>query len=138
MTRHPDWERRLARALADHAAREAGWGRSDCWTVACDVHRAVTGKALLPYLRRYSSETGGYRLFRKHGFETVEDALASALERRPVLTAQRGDIGTIERNGVVACCIFTALGAQVRSAPGSPGPWDYYPVTAARAAFRVG
>lgn len=135
MTRRPDWEQRLKHAVQKHVEIEPAWGRSDCFIFACDAFKAVTGETLLPALRRYRSEKGGVRLFRKHGFGTVEEALASALERRPVLSAMRGDLGVVERDGVMACCVFTANGATVRI--NDPRGFEHWRVTDVKSAFRV-
>lgn len=88
------------------------------------------------HLRRYRSEAGGYRLFRKHGFKTIEDALGSVLEPCAVLTARRGDLGVVERDGVLACCVVTAMGAMVRVDHGRG--FEYWPQDAMKTAFRVG
>lgn len=135
MTRHHDWEQRLKVAVQKHAEIEPAWGRSDCFIFACDAFKAVTGKTLLPALRRYRSEAGGYRLFRKHGFETVEMALASELEWKPILSAMRGDLGVVERAGVIACCVFTGNGATVRI--NNPPGFEHWPVTDVKSAFGV-
>ena len=136
MTRHPDWEQRLKAAVQKHIEMEPAWGRSDCFMFACDAYKAVIGETLLPDLRRYRSEAGGYRLFRRHGFKTVEDALGSVLDPCAVLTARRGDLGVVERDGVMACCVVTAMGAMVRVDHGRG--FEYWPQDAMKTAFRVG
>lgn len=144
MTRHPDWERRLNRAVQKHAEMDGQWGKSDCWSLGCDAFRAVTGRALLPHLRRYYSEKSGYRLFRKHGFETVGEALASVLPVRSRLSAMRGDLATIMREGVESCGAVTSLGLAVKTIYGDPetatitrAAVEYFPVTDIHRAFRV-
>lgn len=136
MTRHRNWEQRLKGVIQTHLEIEPAWGRSDCFIFACDAYGAVTGETLLPALRRYRSEAGGYRLFRKHGFETVEQALASVLPQRPALTAMRGDLGVVERNGVKACCVVVAAGAIVRVDHGAG--FEYWQQDAMTTAFKVG
>lgn len=113
--RHPEWESRLNGVVAKHQALPGEWGVSDCWTLSMDAVEAVQGKRILPKLSRYKSEAAGYRVFAKAGFKTVEEALASVLEPVPVLMAQRGDVGVIEREGVISSGVFTSAGFAVRT-----------------------
>lgn len=127
--RHPDWEKRLNAIVAKHQAYWDGhsepvvregqlpgeWGASDCWTLTMDAVEAVQGKRILSKLGKYRTEAAGYRVFAKAGFKTVEEALASVLERVPVLLAQRGDVGVIERDGVISSGVFTSAGFAVRT-----------------------
>lgn len=113
--RHPDWEKRLNAVVAKHQALPGGWGASDCWTLTMDAVEAVQGKRILSKLGKYKSEAAGYRVFAKAGFKTVEEALASVLEPVPVLRAQRGDVGVIERDGVISSGVFTSAGFAVRT-----------------------
>ncbi|QKV17861.1 DUF6950 family protein [Oricola thermophila] len=140
--RRMDWEARLKAVIAKHIAAPGKWGRSDCWCMACDAYKAVTGKALLPHLRKYSSEAGGYRLFKKHGFSTVGEALASVLPEVNRLSAMRGDLATIIRDGVESCGVVTSRGLEVKTLYGegrtiTHSAVEVYPVTAINKAFRV-
>lgn len=133
MTRVPNWEDRLNAVVATHQAMPGGWGTSDCWTLAMDAVEAVTGSRILEHLSSYKTETGGYRVFRKHGFETVEQALASVLEPVNRLSAQRGDLGVIERDGVISAGVFVSTGFAVRALDGVA----ILPVTDVKTAFKV-
>lgn len=113
--RHPEWESRLNAVVAKHQAMDGAWGVSDCWTLTMDAVEAVQGKRILSKLSRYKSEAAGYRVFAKAGFKTVEEALASVLDPVPVLMAQRGDVGVIERDGVISSGVFTSAGFAVRT-----------------------
>ncbi|CAD7023127.1 hypothetical protein REJC140_00102 [Pseudorhizobium endolithicum] len=113
--RHPDWEERLNAVVAKHQALPGEWGKSDCWTLTMDAIRAVRGQGILTKLGKYKSEAAGYRVFAKAGFKTVEEALASVLEPVPVLMAQRGDVGVIERDGIISSGVFTSAGFAVRT-----------------------
>ena len=91
-------------------------------------------RKLLPALRRYRSERAGYKLFRKHGFETVGEALASELETINRFRAGRGDLCTIERDGVEACGLVCADGVRVKALGRG---FDLYSLTDIKRAFRV-
>lgn len=142
LTRRADWDRRLPRVIAQHRDAAPAWGVSDCWTLMLDGVEAVTGEKIFPKLRRYKSEAGGYRLFAKLGFSTVEDALASAFEPVGVLSAQRGDVGVIEREGLISCGVFDAEGLAVKTLYGNGktilrGDLRHFPVTQVKTAFKV-
>lgn len=143
MTRHPDWERRLNAVIERHRDAPGEWGVSDCFMLSVEAHEAVTGVKLLPNLRRYRSEKAGYRLFAKHGFTAVGEALASVLEPCGRLSAMRGDLGTIERDGIESCGVVTAMGLAVKTLYGhgntiTSARLEYHPVTSITRAFRVG
>lgn len=119
------------------------WGVSDCWMLTMDAIEAVTGEPVLKHLRRYKTEVGGYRLFAKHGFTTVEEALASALQPVGRLSAQRGDVGVIERDGLISSGVFDAEGFVVKTLYGegrtvTHSDIRHFPITAVKAAFKVG
>ncbi|MAZ85873.1 MAG: hypothetical protein CML31_05625 [Rhizobiales bacterium] len=133
VTRHLEWEKRLNGVLETYRDLPGDWGVSDCWIMATDAYLAVTGETLLPELRQYRSEKAGYRLFAKHGFTTVGQALASELEAVNRLKAKRGDLCTIERDSVEACGVIMARGVAVKSLTGL----DFYPLTEIKQAFRV-
>jgi hypothetical protein len=150
MTRGPDWQERLTAVVAKHQAMDGAWGASDCWTLTMDAVEAVRGKRILTKLRRYKSEAAGYRLFAKAGFKTVEEALASVLEPVPVLMAQRGDVGVIERDGVISSGVFTSAGFAVRTIYGrtdtlggkrvetvTGSDVHFLPISAVKTAFQV-
>jgi hypothetical protein len=150
MTRVPDWQDRLNAVVAKHQAIDGAWGTSDCWTLTMDAVEAVQGKLILSKLRRYKSEAAGYRLFARAGFKTVEEALASVLEPVPVLMAQRGDVGVIERDGVISSGVFTSAGFAVRTIYGrtetvggkrvetiTGSDVQFLPVVAVKTAFQV-
>lgn len=143
LSRVPDWDRRLVRVVGEHIAAPGAWGSSDCWMMTMDAIEAVTGERVLKHLRRYKSEAGGYRLFARHGFTTVEQALASIFQPVGRLSAQRGDVGTIDRGGIISCGVFDAEGFAVKTLYGEGKTvthWDvrHFPVTDVKAAFKVG
>jgi hypothetical protein len=130
MKRVENWERALDEALEVHRKAAPIWGKSDCWCMALDCVKAVTGKDPWAGVRTYKTEAGAAKVLRKRGFETIEDALAAKFERVPILMAKRGDIGVYEGSAGV----FTGAGFAVRSLDGI----SMVPVTAVKTAFRVG
>ncbi|MDF1606948.1 hypothetical protein PZ897_02025 [Hoeflea sp. YIM 152468] len=132
------WEKCLKAIVERHRDLPGQWGVSDCWMLAVEAHEAVTGKKLAPKLRRYKTEKAGYKLFAKHGFTTVGEALAAHLPECPALMAQRGDLGLIERGGLESCGVVTSLGLAVKTLyDDGSSVLEYHPVTAMTRAFKV-
>lgn len=104
------WETRLNDVLSDAFEQEFSWGQNDCFMIARRVHKAVTGKALLSSIGRYSSERGGYKQFKKAGFGTLDAALSSVLKSGPVLEAKRGDIGLMDGGEHQVCVVCGSFG----------------------------
>lgn len=101
----------------------------------CDAIVAVTGKDPGKSIRgKYSTEIGAAKLLKRRKFDTVEDALAAAFTPVNRLQAQRGDVGTIEKNGVLAAGYVTEYGFAVKTERGL----IFYPQTEIRSAFKVG
>lgn len=145
MPRLPDWDRRLTAVTEKHMRAPGVWGESDCWIFTMEAIEAVTGERMLPALRRYKSERGGFRVFTKAGFFTLEETLGSVLQPVSPLRAQRGDVGTIDRFGITSCGVFTADGFAVKTILGDSktgavtgADFRFYPVTSVKAAFKVG
>jgi len=113
MTRRPDWELRLIAAIEKHMALPAKFGLSDCYMIADDAFVALTGERLYKGVR-YGTEAGAAKQLRRHGFETVEDAFRARLPEVGRLLAQRGDLGIVERDGVLSGGVFTSLGFMTR------------------------
>jgi hypothetical protein len=139
MNRLPDWESRLHAAIERHRLMVGAWGISDCWTCSMDAVEAITGQRVLLKLKGYKTEDGGYRLFARHGFKTVAEALASALPACGVLSAQRGDIAIVEGRNGLSCGPVTAAGIAVKTLyDDGSSALRFEPLTAAVAAFKVG
>lgn len=143
LTRVPGWDRALPLVIERHMALPGEWGVSDCWMLTMDAIEAVTGERVLKHLRRYKTEVGGYRLFAKHGFTTVEEALVSVLQPVGHLSAQRGDVGVIERDGLISSGVFDAEGFVVKTLYGegktvTHSDIRHFPITAVKVAFKVG
>lgn len=135
LTRLPDWDRRLARAVDRHAAIPGEWGTADCLLTCADVVDAVTGIDPAVDIRgRYKTEAGAVRLLRKRGYADVGEALAALFPVEAVLMAQRGDLGVVEREGRLTACFITTAGAAAKTEHGL----SFFPQTDLMAAFRVG
>lgn len=134
MARLSDWEKRLADCLARHQAAPAQWGVSDCYMMADDAVEAVTGARMYPEALGYSTERGAARKLKAHGFANVREAFAAKFREVPVLMAQRGDVGVIERDGQVAGGFVTAAGFATRA---HGGPVEFLPLRTVTAVFRV-
>lgn len=134
MARVSDWEKRLAECLAWHQAMEQAWGKSDCYMMADDAVEALTGHRMYPKALGYSTERGAARKLKAHGFADVGQAFAAKFAEVPVMMAQRGDIGVIERDGQMAGGLVTAAGFATRA---HGGPVEFLPLRMMTAAFRV-
>lgn len=132
------WEKRLKSTVERHRDMDGAWGKSECWVLAQDTYRAVTGEDLAPHLSGYKSEAGGYKLFARHGFKSVGEALAAYLPECPVLMVQRGDLGVIERGGLESCGVVMSTGLAVKTLyDDGSARLEFHPVTALTRAFKV-
>jgi hypothetical protein len=134
MTRVPGWEEALVRAIEKHTVLPFAWGISDCGYLATDCIEAITGKLPFKSFRGYKSEAGAAKKLLKAGFSDIGDLFASAYEAIAPAMAQRGDVGTIERDGKVGAAVVTSFGVAVKTEQGI----GYEPITALSQAFRVG
>jgi hypothetical protein len=135
LTRLPDWDRRLARVTEKHMALPGVWGESDCLLTVADAIEAVTGKDLAVRIRgKYSSEIGAAKLMRRRGCANVEEVLAKRFPPVGRLLAKRGDVGTVERQGVLAAGYITEYGMAVKTERGL----EFVPQTDIRSAYQVG
>ena len=135
LTRLPDWDRRLARVTEKHLASPAVWGESDCLMTVADAIEAVTGLDPAARIRgKYSSELGAAKLMRRRGCSTVEMVFDKLFHPVGRLLAQRGDVGTVERGGVIAAGYVTEYGFAVRTDRGL----EFLPQTDIRSAFKIG
>lgn len=99
--RLPDWELRLARAMAPHFKAKWQYGSCDCLIICLDAIEAVTGLDIYPEFRlSYTTEAGGVKLLKRKGFDNVEQLWEHTLDEIPIARAQRGDL----------CIIDTAYG----------------------------
>lgn len=133
MSRRPDWELRLNAAIEKHMALPAKFGLSDCYMIADDAFVAVTGHRLYKGVR-YGTEKGAAKQLRKHGFENVEEAFAARLPEVGRMLAHRGDLGVVDRDGVLSGGVFTSLGFMTRG----DDAVVFLPPMEVKTAFRVG
>ncbi|MCC5777844.1 hypothetical protein H7H48_02180 [Nitratireductor sp. B36] len=131
--RVPDWEKRLNEVIEKHMALPSEYGVSDCYLIPADAFEAITGEKLYPGVR-YKTEAGAGKQLRKRGFETVEDAFRARLPEIGRLMAQRGDLGVVERDGVISGGVFTSIGFATRG----ERSLEFLPATEVKTAFQVG
>ncbi len=137
LTRLPDWDRRLAKVTARHLQEPSEWGAADCLLKACDAIEAVTGVDLAKKIRgKYTTELGAAKLLRRKGCDNVEQLLEQYFEPVGRLMAQRGDVVTVEDNGIIAAAFITEYGVAIATPKGT----SFRPQTSPtiRKAFRVG
>lgn len=136
--RQSDWEDRLAAAIAKHQALPSEYGVSDCFLIADDGVEACMGKRMTELagqapLGSYESEAGATKRMRERGFTSVEEVFAAVFTDVPILLAQRGDLGVIEREGQRIGGVFTAIGFFTRFQSGPV----FLPVDQVVRAFKV-
>ncbi|MDP9809347.1 hypothetical protein J2W42_002195 [Rhizobium tibeticum] len=133
MTRLSGWEKRLNAVVAKHQALPSEYGVSDCYLISDDGVEAVTGERMFPDALGYKTEAGAAKKLRQHGFETVRDAFAAKFEEISPVMAQRGDIGVIDRHGVLSGGLFTSIGFMTRGIDAV----EFLPASAVAYAFKV-
>lgn len=129
----PDWEKRLNEVIEKHMALPSEFGVSDCYLIPAHAFEAITGEPLYEGVR-YKTEAGAGKQLRKRGFETVEDAFRARLPEIGRLMAQRGDLGVVERDGVISGGVFTIIGFATRGERSV----EFLPATEVKTAFQVG
>lgn len=115
--RKAGWEKRLRETVEKHMASESEYGVSDCLIIALDAIEAVTGEDPYPpskFDRVYSDERGALRCLVKAGFKSVDEVLAAKFSEIPTSMAQRGDVGVVDIDGMIAAGVFTQLGFMSR------------------------
>lgn len=133
IVRVPDWEKRLNEVVERHMDLPSQFGVSDCWMIPADAFEAITGEKLYRGIR-YKTEAGAAKQLRKRGFETVEDAFRARLPEIGRLSARRGDLGVVERDGAISGGVVTNIGFVTRG----EGSVLILPITEIKTAFRVG
>ena len=94
MNRIKGWESRLARVIADAAAKPYVLGEHDCFRVACSAVEALTGVDYWADWGKYTTKREAMRLLASRGARTFEDAFTWLFKTDPVpaVQARRGDI----------------------------------------------
>ncbi len=94
--RRPDWEFRLARALAAYRTEPFSWGRHDCCMAAANVVLEMTGSDLAWRFRgKYDSAMGAFRTISHFGgLNLLAHGIAweRGLAECDVRSARRGDV----------------------------------------------
>lgn len=135
--RLPDWDRRMAVVATRHMREPQEWGKSDCITRVADIVEALTGFDPAADIRgKYTTPEGAAKLMRRRKCDNVEQLLEKYFEPVGRLKAQRGDLVTVEDDGVIAAAYVTEYGVAVSTARGT----FFRPQTSdsIRKAFKVG
>ncbi len=147
MVRPPDWQSRMASALAERRKASFVWGHHDCVAFASCIAEAICGIDFMSAFHgRYKTKIGAYRILKKYaggGLEegTVKLAAEFGLLEIVPRMAQRGDIvlaeipiGAYEDN-VTVDSIGVCLGERIAFA--GPQGFVQIPIVKARRAWRV-
>lgn len=112
MTRHPQWEARLAAFIAENRERAHAYGSFDCLVgLSAGGVEAVTGEDYAKGHRgKYKSAASATRYLVTLGFDSPAAFLDSLFEEKPIGFAKRGDL--------VLCDLSAFEGPQ----PLYPGP----------------
>ncbi len=136
LERLPDWDRQLAKMTEKHLAEPFSWGQSDCLLAAADAVLAVTGFDPAEDIRgKYDTALGAIRLMKKRKSANVEEVLMKLFPQiKKKLTAQRGDLVTINEGDQAVAGYITTQGVFVRQENGNV----FLPQTSIKMAFKVG
>jgi len=97
MTRLENWPSRLAQVIEAASGRPFSWGDADCYCLAGDAVRAVTGEdPMAPHRGRYRTRQGALARLKRHGFSDLAGFWDGQFPRQPsVLAARRGDLAQL-------------------------------------------
>lgn len=127
------WEAALVAVIEAHSAEPFSWAGSSCFAMADDAIEAVRGDSPLSKFRTFKTEAGAAKRLKRTGFADIGDLFASMLAEIPASLAQRGDIGVVDRDGVLSGGVFTSFGFASKAEHGV----IYEPITAVARAFKV-
>lgn len=131
------WEKRLKVVVEKHQALPSDYSLSNCYIIPDDAVEALTGARMHPKVYNGKNcpktEKGAAKRLLRNGFRNVEEAFAARFSSIPPSLAQRGDIGVVERDGVVSGGVFTAIGFMARNAE----KVVFLPVSQVKTAYRV-
>jgi hypothetical protein len=133
--RLPGWERRVADVLEAARRRPYALGTHDCFRLACESVRALTGDdKLARFDEAYRTRREALRLIARYG-STVDAACAAffGAATQPVKRARRGDICKYED---VEPHLGVCVGAEV--AVLADTGLRYVPLSACSACWRIG
>jgi hypothetical protein len=95
LVRLPDWEGRLSEFLYESQIMgvELDWEFHNCTSWVCDAIEVMTGVDIYSEYRGESTTSlGAFRMMVKHGFNNLNDIVASKLPEISPVYAQRGDL----------------------------------------------
>lgn len=131
------WERRLKLVVEKHLVLSPDYAISNCYIIPDDGVEAVLGERMHPEMygggRGPKTDTGAAKRLLRFGFRNVEEAFRARFPEIAPSFAQRGDIGVVERDGVLSGGLFTGLGFMTRGT-GAPVFLGFREI---RSAFKV-
>lgn len=120
MIRKPDWQSALSAYLAEHEKTRFRYGQWDCCLFACDAIQAMTGVDVAAYYRgAYRDRRGALRaIAERTGVASIRCVAHSVTEiyempKRPISTAQRGDVVLLERGRDYSLGIVDLTGSKI-------------------------
>ncbi len=116
LTRLPNWRARFDAECDRIRLTPFAWGSHDCGPgLAGNMTLAITGiDVAAEYRGRYTTMTGGLRLLRKSGFETLGDLVASILpEHAHPSMARVGDVVAIPSDSAFGHALGVVNGERV-------------------------
>lgn len=115
MSRHPQWERRLAAFVAANANRPHKYGSFDSLLMPAAAVEAVTGVDHgRGHRGKYRSFASAIRHLGKLGFTSHEEILDSLFDTKPVGYAQRGDLVLCDLTRLVDPELSDSIDAEPR------------------------
>jgi hypothetical protein len=98
-----DWDQRLVAVVESYSSTAFDWAESNCIDLGVDVLKACRGDdAEIPKFKKATTLKQSLSVLKSMGCETLGDAMAKHFEECGVISAQRGDIGTVA-NGLLVC-----------------------------------
>lgn len=135
MQRLEGWESRLHEAIDLHTEAPFELGVSDCFIMAMDALKAVTGTDPYPeYRGKYTTPQGYYKHLMKRGFNDVTESIDALLPPVAVALAQRGDIAYLDTEDGPCLGVFVGGGCMFKLENGA----TMLPITAVSGAWHVG
>jgi len=112
----PNWDEIFPAIVAAEMQKPFDWAGAHCWDFCAAVIDAKRGPGAAPQFPSVRDARSAARLYRRDGDGTLASVMALHFDETGVLSAQRGDIGVVEGNGIqcaVVCIGATWLGRDV-------------------------
>lgn len=118
MEQPQDLSNKIINSLQEQLGKEYKFGENDCVHFTANILKELTGKDyLVNYRNKYTSALEGYKLFKKNGFESIEDVVTQELDIEPqeIHYARAGDVLSFDTsNGIaIGICFNNIVGVFV-------------------------